>query len=289
MESTDAWNSDVTHCLNEDEAYCAGKNFSDTRPSRLEAEKEVFAEDDPRLLQTVELARQLLPRQDITQWQLVWCTTANVARYLRGRDGDPYQASKILAQSLQWRQDFEEVLSGQREPRWQGDLRVVARGAGGHPIIYGCCRHMTAKKNSSDAVDHLVAVLEAWHRSLRQGATQGDILLDCRGFSLWESFQPALMIALLRAIQQPFRDCLRSAIIVDAPRSFEVVWRSATPLMKPATRLKIQFRSCEAAVELLHAVHGAQAARKVEGIMRLNRTAAEGCKPVKLPSEIDDA
>mmetsp|Transcript_114816 Transcript_114816/g.357626 ORF Transcript_114816/g.357626 Transcript_114816/m.357626 type:complete len:342 (+) Transcript_114816:96-1121(+) len=250
-----------------------------------EGGEEAFDEEDPRLAKTIELAELLLPHKEMTQWQRAWCTTANVSRFLRGRRGDPLEAAKILAQALLWRQEFEEVLSGHRVPRWQGDLRVIARGEKGHTIAYGCFRHMPSTKNSKDAVDHMAAMLEAWHSNLCHGATQGDIVLDCVGFRLLDNLQPAILLALVRAIQQPFRDCLRTAVVVEAPRSFEVVWRHAAPLLRKATKDKIQFRSLEAAVELVSAAHGGQAAKKLERVMRLNRT-AEGCKLLKLPSEI---
>uniref|UniRef100_A0A7S1Q1Q4 CRAL-TRIO domain-containing protein n=1 Tax=Alexandrium catenella TaxID=2925 RepID=A0A7S1Q1Q4_ALECA len=249
-------------------------------------DREVFSADDPRLVETVELATQLLPGGEATPWQRAWCTTENVSRFLRGRRGDPEEAAKILAQALQWRSSFEAVLSGQRVPRWQGDLRVIARGDRGHTIVYGCFRHMPPNKSTADAIDHMAVVLEAWHSGLRQGATQGDFVLDCLGFRLLDNLQPAILLSMVRAMQQPFRDCLRTAIIVDAPRSFEVIWRTASPLLRPATKRKVQFLSCEGAVALAHAAHGAQVANKLERVMRLNRT-AEGCTPARFPSEVE--
>jgi len=275
VESVGKWNKDPTSCINE---------FQDS--AIVKENLEVFNANDPRLAETVELASQLLPCQEMTPWQRAWCTTANVARYLRGRNGDPHEAARILAQALLWRQDFEAVLSGSRVPRWQGDLRVVARGHSGHTIVYGSFRHMPVDKSSPDAIDHMVAVLEAWHLGLRHSATQGDVILDCHGFRLSHTLQPALLAAGLRAIQQPFRDCLRSMVVVEAPRSFQVLWRLVAPLMRPATARKIQFLSCKAAVQWAHSHHGAVAAGTVESIIRLNRI-AEGSVPTKFPSEIE--
>ena len=92
-----------------------------------------------------------------------------VSTFLRGRHGDVAAAAQILAQALFWREQYQErafrasvsaccwvsnskhsfrkmsqalssscqdILTGRRAPKWQGDLRILAQGQRGHPLLY---------------------------------------------------------------------------------------------------------------------------------------------------------
>merc|ERR1712060_567617 len=98
---------------------------------------------------------------------------------------------------------------------------------------------------------------------------------------------PAPMLALMRMANQPYRDGLRTAIIVDAPQSFQLLWRAAKPLLSEKTKQKIRFLSREEAFQLLIKLNGLNAAQAVDRVMRLNR-GAEGCRGNNFPSELGD-
>mmetsp|Transcript_28297 Transcript_28297/g.71076 ORF Transcript_28297/g.71076 Transcript_28297/m.71076 type:complete len:366 (+) Transcript_28297:90-1187(+) len=248
-------------------------------------------EDDPGLAETVRLAEQLLPNGTMTQWQRRFCTARNIRRYLDGRGGNPAAAADIFAQALRWREEYREVLSGEREPKWQTDLRVLARGEAGHPIIYGCFRFNVPATQSTTQhiIEHMAAVMEAAaNAAKRRGVVGADTVMDCHGYRVADNLNPAPMLALMRMANQPYRDGLRTAIVVDAPQSFQLLWRAAKPLLSEKTKQKIRFVSREEALKLLVALNGPQATEEVDRVMRLNRGTAEGCRGSRFPSELRD-
>jgi len=251
----------------------------------------VHSEDDPGLAETVRLAEQLLPGGVMTPWQRRFCTARNISRYLAGRNGNPAAAADIFAQALRWRQEYQEVLSGEREPKWQTDLRVLARGEAGHPIIYGCFRFNVPATQSTTQhiIEHMAAVMEAAaNAAKRRGVVGADTVMDCHGYRVADNLNPAPMLALMRMANQPYRDGLRTAIIVDAPQSFQLLWRAAKPLLSEKTKQKIRFVSRQEAVQLLVTLSGSQAADEVNRVMRLNRDTPEGCHGCRFPSELCD-
>jgi len=251
---------------------------------------QVHSEDEPGLVETVRIAEQLLPGGVMTQWQRSFCTPHTVRRYLNGRGGHPAAAAEIFAQALRWREEYREVLSGEREPQWQTDLRVLARGETGVPIIYGCFRFNVpaTRSTTQHIVEHMAAVMEAAAKAARQrGVTGGDTVMDCYGYRMADNLNPAPMLALMRMANQPYRDGLRMAILVDAPQSFQMLWQAAKPLLSEKTKQKIRFVSREEAFQLLVTLNGPQAAQEVDHVMRLNR-GAEGCRGSSFPSELKD-
>merc|ERR1719461_1407946 len=102
----------------------------------------------------------------------------------------------------------------------------------------------------------MAAVLEAASRARRQGATNADTVMDCHDYVMRDNLNPAPMLALMKMVNQPYRDCLRTAIVVDAPRSFSMLWRAAAPLLSEKTRKKVRFFSREEAVKLIATTSG---------------------------------
>jgi hypothetical protein len=177
-----------------------------------------------------------------------------------------------------------------REPKWQTDLRVLARGETGYPIIYGCFRFNVPATHSTTQhiIEHMAAVMEAAALAARRrGAPGADTIMDCHGYRMADNLNPAPLLALMRMANQPYRDALRTAIVVDAPASFQMLWRAAKPLLSEKTKRKIRFLSREEAVKLLVTLNGPRAAQAVDRVMRLNR-GAEGCRGSRFPSELSD-
>jgi len=210
-----------------------------------------------------------------------------------GRGGDPVAAAEIFSQALRWREEYREVLSGERTPKWQTDLRVLTRGETGSPIIYGCFRFNVpaTRSTTQHIVEHMAVVMEAAAKAaMRRGVIGADVVMDCHGYRMADNLNPAPMLALMRMANQPYRDGLRMAIIVDAPQSFQLLWRAAKPLLSEKTKQKIRFLSREEAFQLLIKLSGLSAAQEVDRVMQLNR-GSEGCRGSNFPSELsnDDA
>ena len=89
--------------------------------------------------QVLACAKTLLARP-LTACQESWCTPEVLQRFFRGRKGDVRAAAELLAQALEWREQHKELLSGARTPKWQGDLRILAQGEHGHPLVYASHR-----------------------------------------------------------------------------------------------------------------------------------------------------
>jgi len=236
----------------------------------------------------MSLLEQKMPEGWMSKWHREWCTTERVMRFLQVCKNDIAVASDTLAQALLWRDEHKDILTGARVPRWQTDFRVLTRGHQGHPIIYGCFRY--ARRNHTvltvqDFIEHMVAVLESASQSRRKGASRCDVVLDCEGFAIANHLEPTPVLALMRMVNAPYRDGLRFCIIVDAPGSFQMLWRMAAPLLGTKTKAKVHFVSRAEAKLLLNYTSGVRAALAVAKVMDLNRT-PEGCPIVKLPSEL---
>ena len=83
--------------------------------------------------QTVAFATEQLG-MSMSEWQKEWCTPFRVSLYLRGRNGDVMAAGKLVAKALEWRRQHWDLLTGQRTPIWQGDMRILCQGGSGDKL-----------------------------------------------------------------------------------------------------------------------------------------------------------
>lgn len=245
---------------------------------------------DERLVPKVfDAARRLLPNGTMTEWQESWCTPEIGALYLRSRSGDIDRAAEGLAYALQWREERREVLVGERIPEWQGDMRVLARGVSGHPIIYTCFRHQPPKPSVEDTVEHFGVVLEAACLAMRKDALTFDMVLDCHGFRLGRNLDPRPTVALTEMLKHPFKGRLRVGFIVEAPLAFNAMWKVGARAMSEVTRQKMRFVTKQEALAELKISGGDVAALKVERVMEGNRTSGGPAISLRQPSEIDES
>jgi len=245
---------------------------------------------DERLVPKVfDAARRLLPNGTMTEWQESWCTPEIGALYLRSRGGDVHRAAEGLAYALQWREERREVLVGERIPEWQGDMRVLARGLSGHPIIYTCFRHQPPKSSVEDTVEHFGVVLEAACLAMRKDALTFDMVLDCHGFRLARNLDPRPTVALTEMLKHPFKGRLRAGFIVEAPLAFNAMWKVGARAMSETTRQKMRFVTKQEALAELKISGGDVAALTVERVMEGNRTSGGPAISPRQPSEIDES
>ncbi|CAJ1418805.1 unnamed protein product [Effrenium voratum] len=261
-------------------------DMKDSELWRLKTELKTERELCQSALQEVlNTAAELLPYR-LTDFQRDWCTHEVLSIYLRGRKGDVSAAADILASTLLWRESHKDLLTGDRTPKWQGDLRVLCQGQDGHPLLYLCSRAQTFSFNASDAVDHVAAVLEAAVQSLPPSVQKVDAVVDCFGFDLRYNLDPRPMIGIAELLRQPYRDRLRSVLLVDAPWMIQPVWRIVQPLLPPVTQQKFRFLTAGEAVEVIQGRQGPHSARVLQHVMRQNR-GPRHLKPRQLPSEVD--
>ncbi|CAE7414108.1 unnamed protein product [Symbiodinium natans] len=131
-----------------------------------------------RLLQEAE---QLID-EGLDEWLRSWCTDEVLCTFLGASSKESAVAS--LATALKWRRRYKDILTGSRAPCWQGDMRVVARGAAGHPVIFMSMQHQPPKSSSVDTSEHMAAVLEAAVSAAHAGAWGFDV---APRFDMWLS------------------------------------------------------------------------------------------------------
>jgi len=234
---------------------------------------------------TVFWTLQLLPGGSLSTRQGDWCTPDVVRRYLEHR-GEPRRAAAWLAKALQFRQEHEGVLSGERMPMWAGDMRVLVRASSGHPIIYSCFRHQ-ARCTVDDFIDHVAAVLEAAVQKMEGNATTFDFVLDCHGFQLMKNLDPRPIGGVLGAVKHAYFGRLREALIVDAPQNSRMLWKVARGVINPNVRNQIHFLSSSEALDHLRRLDVDDATvQVVQDVMVRNRT-GKGVIPKRQPSEVD--
>ncbi|CAE7356738.1 unnamed protein product [Symbiodinium sp. CCMP2456] len=221
----------------------------------------------------------------LSDWQRSWCTEEVVSIYERGRPGDVPAAGQLLAKALRWRQQNEDILVGRRQPKWVHDCRVLTHGDEGHPLIYVCMRHQTTFCNSND-VEHFAVVMEAAVKEMPPTAQQVDWIMDFHGADFRNHLDPRVMISIGEMMQQPYRDRLRSVILVDFPFILRPMMNIALPFLPAKTRNKVYRLSADAAVDQIKELQGHRAAQIVQQVVRENRNdSGPGALPKSLPSE----
>eukprot|EP00439_Symbiodinium_sp_Y106_P084471 s498_g25.t2 len=221
----------------------------------------------------------------LSDWQRSWCTEEVVSIYERGRPGDVPAAGQLLAKALRWRQQHEDILVGNRQPKWVHDCRVLTHGDEGHPLVYVCMRHQTTFCNSND-VEHFAVVMEAAVKEMSPTAQQVDWIMDFHGADFRNHLDPRVMISIGEMMQQPYRDRLPSVILVDFPFILRPMMNIALPFLPVKTRNKVYRLSADAAVDQIKEFQGHRAAQIVQQVVQENRNdSGPGALPKSLPSE----
>lgn len=242
-------------------------------------------DEEVKVGKTIEAAEKLLPGGIMSDWLREWCTFDRALLYLRGRKGNVEKAADILAKALIWRQEHEDILNGARVPRWTGDMRVLALGEMGHPIVYACTGNKAGDARATDEIEHAAAVLEAAAGLMAPDVSSLDAVFDCHGFLLTNFLDPRPAVALAEMLKHPYRGILRTGVIIDAPWSFSAVWNVFYPVLPTATRDKIKFLTHGEASEYLQCLVGVDAATALDLVMAGNRSVEGGVAPTSLPSE----
>jgi len=223
----------------------------------------------------------------MNEWLARWCTPDIVQHYITACKGSISQAAKLLAKTMEWRQNHKDILSGLRVPKWQGDMRVITIGKTGHPIILMSMGQQPKYTNASDSIDHMIAVLETAVKLMRDQVTKFDVVCDCWGFDLKKNLDPRPAIAAFEMLKLPYKDRLRCGLLVDAPKSFGMLWRVVSRTMSQNTRTKIRFANLQQAVHSVGEQAGHEAAEIVGCALRCNRNTSQNFN-FKLPSEVNN-
>jgi len=223
----------------------------------------------------------------MNDWLAHWCTPDIVQHYITACKGNKSKAAKHLAKTMEWRQKHKNILSGLRVPKWQGDMRVIAIGKTGHPLIFLSMSQQPKYTSASASIDHMIAVLETAVNLMRGQVTRFDVVCDCWGFDLKKNLDPRLAIAAFEMLRLPYKGRLRSGLLVDAPKSFGMLWRVVSRTMAESTKTKIGFANLQQAVHSVGEQAGHESAGIVSCALRCNRETTQNVN-FKLPSEINN-
>lgn len=236
----------------------------------------------------IKMARKTLGIAVFSPMQAEWCRPERVQNYIDARPEELERSSEIFCQALKWRGEHEALLSGEANPAWSNDLRVLTRGQDGTPVMYMCFGEQVAKASASTE-QHVALVLEKGMSLVRPGSRRLDCVIDCHGFRTLENLDPRPLVASILVMRHPYRNCLRSAIIVDAPSSFSVLWRALQRFVSPEVRQRVHFMNKIEAEALINSRMGSRAGHKILEVMERNRShpSRAFAASYKIPSEID--
>lgn len=240
--------------------------------------------DDAQIAEVLRMAEETVG--GLSDWQRSFCTPEVLRIYSNGRKGDPCAAAEILAKSLIWREQYKDILTGSRLPKWQGDFRLLSQSDDGHPLLYLCCRHQTSAFSVSDTLEHVAAVLETAVKTMPKSVQQMDVVVDCHGFCLRYNMDPRVVMGIAELLRQPYRDRLRVVMMVDAPMMIQPVWSIVYPLLPPATQKKFRFLNADEAVLALKELQGKDCASTVWQVMQSNRGLQGQPSKPRMPSEL---
>eukprot|EP00439_Symbiodinium_sp_Y106_P072929 s2470_g13.t1 len=174
----------------------------------------------------------------LDEWLRGWCTDEVLRTFLGASSTE--SAVKSLATALNWRRRYKDVLTGLRTPCWQGDMRVVARGVSGHPVIFMSMQHQPSKSNSISTAEHLAVVLEAAVCSAKGTPRSFDVVCDCRGFQLSKNLDPRPAVSAMEMLKHAYRGRMRRAFLVGAPAAFGGFWKLLKGLLPKPTQCSSQ-------------------------------------------------
>lgn len=263
---------------------CCCREFEDGA-SVEECKEASYRSDSEQISELLQATEEIMG--GLTAWQRSFCSLQVLRIFLRGRKGDTFAAAEILAKSLIWREQYKEVLSGAKCPKWQGDFRVLAQSEDGHPLLYLCCRHQHCAFNVTDTLEHVAVVLETAVKSMPSSVQQMDVVVDCHCFKLRYNLDPRMLVGIAELLRQPYRDRLRLVMMVDAPMMIQPAWRIVYPLLPPATQRKFRFLNADEAVCIVEELQGSNSALSLQQVIQDNRGHRTPPKPC-MPSEVAD-
>lgn len=193
---------------------------------------EIPASDASRLVKEVVLDVKL---EGLTKW----LSESDGMRMLTATEGDFELAKEKLKQACHWR---ESTLKGWINTCTESEMRVIAVGHEGRPVLFHCA----AFQKSGDNLPAHWAVM--WDLALRRAGDepgkrprQMDIVVDCHGFQLMINLYFSPYLKLAPAMDSYFAERIHRFYLVDFPLAAKFLWIAGQPFVPPKTKKKIIF------------------------------------------------
>ncbi|KAK7321167.1 hypothetical protein VNO77_31519 [Canavalia gladiata] len=173
----------------------------------------------------------------------IYCSDASISRYLRARNWNVKKATKMLKQSLKWREEYKP-----EEIRWE-DIAHEAETGKIYRTNYADKHGRTvlvmrpARQNSKSTkgqIKYLVYCMENVILNLPPDQEQMVWLIDFQGFNM-SHISIKVTRETARVLQDHYPERLGLAILYNAPKFFEPFFTMVKPLLEPKTYNKVKF------------------------------------------------
>mmetsp|Transcript_12850 Transcript_12850/g.34604 ORF Transcript_12850/g.34604 Transcript_12850/m.34604 type:complete len:243 (+) Transcript_12850:397-1125(+) len=183
---------------------------------------------------------------DLTEAERKWLDDRCLLRYLRARDFKLEKAFAMISATLKWRKEFGVVdvmmgdLASVKKESESGKMYVRGKDKHGRPILYMKPRLQNTKQGA-EQIRHLVYTLERCVSIMDPGVEKLALVIDFKGFSMFNSPSFAQQKETLTILQDHYPERLGVALCYDAPSLFWGVYKVIKPFIDPVTAEKIQF------------------------------------------------
>ncbi|XP_021896078.1 random slug protein 5 [Carica papaya] len=173
----------------------------------------------------------------------IYCSDASISRYLRARNGNVKKATKMLKETLKWRNEYKP-----EEIRWEEIAHEAETGKiyrlnftdrHGRIVLVMRPRCQNSKSNKGQ-IKHLVYCMENAILNLPPDQDQLVWLIDFQGFSL-SNISVKLTKETAHVLQEHYPERLGLAILYNPPKFFEPFWMLVKPFLEPKTCNKVKF------------------------------------------------
>mmetsp|Transcript_43816 Transcript_43816/g.171350 ORF Transcript_43816/g.171350 Transcript_43816/m.171350 type:complete len:265 (-) Transcript_43816:1493-2287(-) len=172
-----------------------------------------------------------------------WLTDVTYTRFLRARDQNISKSYKMLSNTIAWRKKKspEKVVcvACQKNPR-SHSLRAIGVCKIGRPVFYSCFQ--VDNRNVDDNITHCIHLLEKVFE-LECTLEQNYIwVMDFSGFSAAD-LNPKFSVKAMKMFQSHYPERMGIAVLFDAPRSFQALWRVLKLVVDENTKKKMLFQN----------------------------------------------
>jgi hypothetical protein len=206
--------------------------------------KNIHSQLSGEQLALLEKFNQLLSSTTtLTKKQVQYCSDDCLLRYLKARDWDVKKAYTMIMNTLKWRDEFKPDEIQASELTFEASSGKTVRYGfdnTGCPVVY----ITPARENSTDYEKNmklLVYTIERAIESMPEGVEQMIWVLHFDGYTAKNAPPLSICRETLNILSNHYPERLKSAILVDTPWIFNLLWKAVTPLIPSATKEKVYF------------------------------------------------
>ena len=173
-------------------------------------------------------------------------------RYLKARDWDITNATKLLNSSLHWLESYKPYALTARQLYLEASpakIYIKGKDKVGRPIIYLHAAR-DATKDPAMGLYLLIYTLIAASYRMENGVQQMTWVCDFKGYSTKSAPPLSVCKQAIEVLSSHFPERLGICIMVNAPKVFHWFFKLISPLIPPVTKSKIQFCKSEKPQEM---------------------------------------